>query len=95
MNDTRKSDALNSRRASVNGSVLLRAAKRARKAAQRANEADREFTRLYTERYGEHHEMPDELVEVVRYGNGSDSSLTLELIESSVKLEASLIKRKH
>lgn len=71
---------------------LLKQAFITRRCAQRLNIADHKFTELFHEKYGEMRELPDGIVELVRYGNGEDSELTIEMMDDDVKLENKIMK---
>ena len=65
------------------GSALLRAAKRRKRLAELANEADRAYGDALTARYGwtGREELPDDMVEVIDYGNAPNYRVTLTWLD--------------
>jgi len=63
-----------------NGSALVRAAKKCHRLAVEFHEADQKFKAKMEERYGEHDELPDDVIEVTKYGAGG-GTITLKWLD--------------
>lgn len=70
---------------------LVRAANKAAKTAHQADEADREFTRLMREVFGDFDELPDGIVEAVRYGH-EHNGITWDFIKQEMADDLKLSK---
>lgn len=66
---------------------------KAAEASRKGIEADRVFTKLFNDRYGTRLEMPDEIVEAIRYGNSRSEEITIAWMDQAVKESKDYVPR--